>query len=75
MSAIFVAFSIEVLQTSQSGSYGFGFADRVCVPRSRIKFRGPGSSPSHANAIFYLGPYGTLFEEVFRSLGHTFDPG
>lgn len=56
--AIFVAFSIEQLQTSQSASLSmmhFPF----CVPRKRLAFaappdRPPPRAPTHSNAIVYV---------------------
>ena len=73
--AIFLAFSIEALQTTQRYSKpiaGFPF----CVPSKRIKFVLPDGStpkaPSHSNMIVYVP--GTInhtdkFEKVFKNLG------
>lgn len=72
--AIFVAFSIEALSTTQQCSRSimdFPF----CIPRNRIKFVCPEvkkNAPSHANAIVYVP--GTcdmtgLFVKEFRKWG------
>lgn len=73
--AIFLAFSIEALQTTQKYDKpiaGFPF----CVPSKRIRFTLPDGStptaPSHSNMIVYVP--GTInetdkFEAVFKQLG------
>lgn len=66
--AIFVAFSIEFLQTGQQVR-SFDFAIAMCVPRSRIRFVGEGNRPSHASAILYLGPDVGKFVDVFEPFG------
>lgn len=62
--AIFVAFSLEFLQTAQRSLLS-PLLLPFCVPSSRLKFWTPnargndvveGGSPTHANAIVYLPP-------------------
>jgi hypothetical protein len=72
--ALFLAFSIEALQTTQSFArpiMSFPF----CVPDKRIRFVSPfgeKSSPTHANAIVYVPGTEDVtdrFLDVFSSLG------
>lgn len=77
--AIFIAFSIEALQTTQSCDYSSMGQFTFCIPKKRIKFDRPKGvpvtkkdSPSHANAIIYVP--GTVdneaqFTESFRDVG------
>lgn len=79
--AVFVGFSIEILQTTQ-GPYWIGHYP-FCVPRRRIEFLKqaegtfvPGESPTHANLIAYVPPrYGSWeqhcerFKEAFSQFG------
>lgn len=55
--AVFLGFSIEILQSSQSTSPSVGDF-HFCVPRKRIRFLDesgrPGKSPTHANVLAYL---------------------
>ena len=55
--AVFLAFSLEALQTTQASSIPM-CAFAVCVPRKRIAFETPegvvGDAPSHSNAIVYV---------------------
>ena len=77
--AIFVAFSIEFLQTSQSSSMP-AMALPLCVPRQRIRFDSPSmteQSPSHSNALIYVQGRTNAserFAEVFRNLGYVLVP-
>lgn len=73
--AIYLAFSVEALQTSQNkdckaiGEFPF------CVPNKRIKFVSPEgikNSPSHANMIVYVPgkvDSSKKFSEVFNKYG------
>jgi hypothetical protein len=61
--AIFLGFSIEILQTSQWDSRRWLGSFPFCVPRQRIAFLQeingefiPGDQPSHGNIIAYLPP-------------------
>lgn len=74
--AIFMAFSLEALQTTQRDGQGGALRFPLCVPRKRIKFvdvhGAPGPAPSHSNAIVYVP--GTvdktdLFLKTFKVLG------
>lgn len=73
--AIFMAFSVEALQTTQ-GSPQPMMRFPICVPAKRIAFVGPdmvvGRAPSHSNCIIYVpGKIDATqnFKEVFSSLG------
>lgn len=84
-SAIFVGFSIELLQTAQSGE-GCSFLPQdfpLCVPSERIPFdtwvdggRVPGNQPTHANVIVCVTDAADVadrFEEVFKNVGAVFN--
>jgi hypothetical protein len=68
--AVFLAFSIEMLQTCQD-MVGY----RLCIPKQRLRFvprEGTAASPTHANAIVYVpgylnDPYG--FKLAFHHIG------
>lgn len=72
---IFVAFSVELLQTTQSKDVPGCSEFLVCVPDKRIKFtrpEGPALSPTHANAIVYVRgtvDNSSVFVEQFKSVG------
>lgn len=70
--AIFVAFSLEFLQTAQRSPLS-PLSLPFCVPSSRLCFWTPnarkndvveGTSPTHANAIIYLPPRGDALSRV-----------
>lgn len=81
--AVYVAYSIEQLQQTQSWTPGASLLDVgvVCVPRRRIRFwrigpNGPerGEQPTHASAIALLGPGVTardvaIFRATFAVVG------
>lgn len=61
--AIFIGFSIEILQASQVDSPMSCMDFSICVPGRRLAFWsvvdgkfGPGTSPTHANVIVYIPP-------------------
>jgi len=61
--AIFLAFSIELLQTSQNGADNpkyWATSYPICIPKQRISFidadGNAQTSPPHASAIIYLPP-------------------
>ncbi len=58
--AIFVGFSIEILQSSQSGKGPIPLDFPFCIPRARTCFLDeqlvPQKDPTHANVIVYLPP-------------------
>lgn len=75
-SAMFLAFSVEMLQTAQEVVPGLPdpLDFPVCIPRKRIDFISgrtmqPQGSPAHANAIVYMPPLAYIREGVacFRS--------
>jgi hypothetical protein len=79
--AIFVGFNMEILQSSQGGTWScmdFPF----CIPKKRIAFcklvsgkLEPAEQPTHGNAIVYLPPRARVreatkkFVEVFTPIG------
>ncbi len=73
--AIFLAFSVEALQTTQGSTYPMG-AFPFCVPRRRIAFETEegvvGGAPAHSNAIAYIPgsvDERSLFARTFSALG------
>jgi hypothetical protein len=84
--AIFIGFSIELLQTAQSGE-GCSFLPQdflLCVPSERIPFdtwvdgvgRVPGNQPTHANVIVCVTDAADVadrFEGAFESIGVVFN--
>lgn len=79
--AFFVAFTLEILRTSQQGTPAQRFFR--CYPKERIRFGGA-ASPTHANVLIWLPPrydgmavHWSQFEK-FRSLFSQFgycEPG
>lgn len=73
--AIFFAFSLEALQSTQRDGQGGIGRFPLCIPERRVAFdsqTGPGNSPSHSNAIVYVPgslDKTTLFAERFRPFG------
>lgn len=70
--AIFVGFSIEVLQYGQMGRTLATVP--FCIPRKRVAFINPETSepdnqPGHANAILYFGPNPQVFALEFTVFG------
>ncbi len=82
--AIFVGFSIEILQSSQSGKGPIPLDFPFCIPRARTCFLDeqlvPQKDPTHANVIVYLPPTkGRLltsfdFELAFSDFGRVTVP-
>jgi hypothetical protein len=70
--AIFMCFSVEALQTTQSCDYPI-MNYTFCIPAKRVHFvnlLGEAKyAPSHSNAIVYLGKHPEKFTEVFKSVG------
>jgi ParB family transcriptional regulator, chromosome partitioning protein len=72
--AIFMAFSIEALQTTQSCILPMAQYP-ICIPAKRIRFvspEGKKSSPSHSNCIVYIPDLidrTEKFTEVFSRIG------
>ncbi len=75
--AIFMCFSVESLQNSQSSPLSMTQFP-ICIPSKRIKFvDGSGLNrvqPSHSNAIIYLGRNEQRFADVFSQLGSILRP-
>ena len=74
--AIFIAFSIEALQTSQISEYPSMCKFPICIPNRRLRFDAPEGetpkSPTHANAVIYVtGKRDKTqeFAKVFSKLG------
>jgi len=73
--AIFLAFSVEALQTTQNKGFPSLGDFTVCIPSKRIKFDHPSEvkkAPSHSSAIVYV--HGTednqsVFTHCFKDLG------
>lgn len=73
--AIFLAFSVESLQTTQRDEQPAMMDFPICIPHKRIRFVSPTgkkNSPTHANALIYVP--GTIdrtddFIRVFSALG------
>lgn len=78
----FVAFTLEILRTSQQGHPAQRYFR--CYPKSRIKFVGAGSQPTHANVLIALPyrydgkvPHWKLYERfknIFSEIGFC-EPG
>lgn len=76
--AIFLAFSIEQLQSSQRKGVPCMMSFPFCVPAKRIAFTDPTGAerkaPSHSNMIIYVpGSIDKtyLFKDVFSSIGYV----
>jgi hypothetical protein len=74
--AIFVCFSVELLQTSQvdrPADLRAPLHFPICFPSRRVAYVKPGgavgSQPPHASCIVWLDDFGTLFHRYFRDLG------
>ncbi len=78
--AIFLAFSLESLQVTQSSILPMAMFP-ICIPKKRIAFETPegvpGTAPSHSNAIVYVpGTENKTVEflEQFRDIGYVMIP-
>jgi len=72
VAAVFVGFTLEILRSAQALDVPQPLDFPFCVPKKRIAFDtpdGPSSSPTHANAIIYLGPDVERFVEAFAPIG------
>jgi hypothetical protein len=72
--AIFMAFNIGMLQSTQQSPFKSICEFPLCIPKSRIKFNGEigKRSPSHANAIVYVPRRvnrTNKFKEAFKDVG------
>lgn len=81
--AIFVCFSVEMLQTTQSGTWIGEFP--LCFPKKRVAYdswvdgkRVGSSAPPHASVIVYVPPMEdadyNLFYRAFGPLGKVLEP-
>lgn len=72
---IFVAFSLEMLQVTQSCAFPMLACSSICIPKKRLKYwrpEGPAKSPPHASAIVYVGPKVNDFKSQFWEIGYAF---
>lgn len=67
--AIFIGFSLEILQTSQCKGVTSVAEFPFCIPSKRIRFDGSGSSPTHGNVIVYVGLNYKAFIKEFKDMG------
>lgn len=72
--AIFIGFSIEILQTAQTNNtLRNALSFPICVPKERIKFikedGSVGKSPTHANVIIGVGVDSAKFKQEFKHIG------
>lgn len=78
--AIFAAFSVEALQTTQASPVPIlSLGHVVCIPAKRVRWVLPGrsgASPSHASAFVYVASREDrreAFKREFESLGRCFE--
>lgn len=81
-SAIFICFSVELLQNTQCRApVGFPIPldFPICFPASRIKYVKPGgaigAAPPHASCIVMLGGDADKFKSAFGPIGRCIVPG
>ncbi len=73
--AVFIGFSIEILQTAQSNGWLSPLDFSICVPKTRIcfvnEFGQPGKAPTHSSVIVHFGPEWSTerFNYAFKDLG------
>lgn len=75
--AIFVGFSLEVLQATQDGTGATPFDHSLCVPAKRLRYHAPdakgdlveGTAPTHSSFIAYLGRHSERFRAAFSRFG------
>jgi hypothetical protein len=77
--AVFLSFSIELLQTSQvNPEQGTPHDHTICLPDRRIPYVKAdgtvGGSPPHASMLIYLGPHFPSFVQAVRHLGRCMGP-
>jgi hypothetical protein len=79
-SAIFVCFSLELLQTTQSGgpTLAIPLDFPICYPSKRIAYHKPGGgigkAPPHSSCIVWLSRSPGLFGPIFAHLGRCVFP-
>lgn len=72
--AIFLGFSLEIMQTSQGEGFAPVQAFPHVVPVNRIRFLTPdgvGEQPTHSNVIVYLGTNVGGFRDIFGKFGYV----
>jgi ParB family chromosome partitioning protein len=76
--AVFVGFTLELLQTTQRDDCTSILDYAFCVPAKRLRFLKPvngvlepGDSPTHANVICYLGDNESEFDLYFSPIGQV----
>jgi len=66
--AVFLAFSIELLQTSQLSDRKPAFLFPICIPKRRIAFVDINGLPitgnTHASALIYVGIMSALLSRI-----------
>jgi hypothetical protein len=73
--ALFLAFTLEALRTTQGKGVPSCLEFPLCVPGDRLRFLASGAgsktvnSPAAASAVVYLGPNVARFREVFGQIG------
>lgn len=70
-SAIFLGFSVEILQTAQAPDWLGPLSFPFCIPAQRQRFKG--NAPTHANVVIYIGPHASRFRREFEALGTVRD--
>ncbi len=76
--AIFLAFSIEMLQTTQLGCNEPATSYAICIPKRRLQFTDKDGNTvkgnTHASAIVYKGNNTDLFATTFQQIGAIVKP-
>jgi hypothetical protein len=79
--AIYLAYSIEQLQSFQRKDFTSPCRYVMCIPSRRIRYEmydgTPATSPTHASALVYVNGRADLsgvFAEVFSSVGEIVRP-
>lgn len=65
--AIYIGFTLNILQSSQSPHWPNPLDFSICVPAQRLCFQG--DQPTHGNVIVYLGAHRETFREAFAEIG------
>ncbi len=84
VSAFFVGFSLEILQSAQGRGYPTPLDFPFCIPRKRVRFLAPdgdeftsGTSPTHGNVLVFIPPRSgapadiEVFLNLARDLGEA----
>lgn len=76
--AVFLAFSIEMLQTTQLGCNEPATDYAICIPKRRLQFTDKDGNVvkgnTHASAIIYKGSNTDLFAITFQQIGAIVKP-